>query len=222
MWSSDEEGRWRLLPRSGFPKEDALHCLVEQTPQLLPLAGSPNLTIVGSEVHLGSETADLLAIEPSGRLVVIDVTLAINSEPRRAVVAQVLAYASHLHGMDREHLETEVLGRHLRERGYDGLYGAAVGAAGQPFSDVDRRRFDEGLAESLSSGRFGLVFVIDEAPEDLVRLVGYLESVTDRLLIDLVTVSTFQVGNHEVVVPTRVEPERWRADHALGSDMGLS
>ena len=46
IWSNDGE-RWALLAPSGFPDEATLHSLIEQTPQLLPLAGSPRLTIVG-------------------------------------------------------------------------------------------------------------------------------------------------------------------------------
>lgn len=215
IWSGDRDG-WRLLPPAGFPDEAALHTLVELTPQLLPLAGSPRLSIVGREVRLGSGSADLIAVEPSGRLVVIEVKLAANAEARRAVVAQVLAYASHLHGMDAEHLETDVLGPHLRKRGYDGLFGAVMGD--REFSDASRRAFEDGLAESLDQGRFRLVIVLDDAPEELVRLVGYLETVTDRLVIDLVTVAAFSVGDQQVIVPTRVEPERWRAERALRAD----
>src|SRR5215216_2167147 len=75
IWSNGGE-RWRLLVPSGFPDEASLHTLIEQSPQLLPLAGSPRLTIVGREVRLGSGSADLLAVEPNGRLVVIEVKLA--------------------------------------------------------------------------------------------------------------------------------------------------
>jgi len=52
IWSNDGE-RWALLAPSGFPDEASLHTLIEQSPQLLPLAGSPRLTIVGREVRLG-------------------------------------------------------------------------------------------------------------------------------------------------------------------------
>jgi hypothetical protein len=44
---------------------------------------------VGREVPLGGGYADLLAVEASGRLGMIEVKLARNSEARRAVVAQV-------------------------------------------------------------------------------------------------------------------------------------
>jgi hypothetical protein len=47
-----------------------------------------------------------------------------------------------------------------------------------------------------------------------VRLVGYLEAVTDKLLIDLVTVTAYDVHGSRVLVPQRVEPERWPAEAA--------
>jgi RecB family endonuclease NucS len=72
IWSNDGDG-WALLAPSGFPDEASLHTLIEQSPQLLPLAGSPRLTILGREVRLGSGSADLVAIEPNGRLVIIGV-----------------------------------------------------------------------------------------------------------------------------------------------------
>jgi hypothetical protein len=42
------EGGWRLLAPSGFPKEAALHDIVEQAPHLLPLSGSPQLVVDGT------------------------------------------------------------------------------------------------------------------------------------------------------------------------------
>jgi hypothetical protein len=217
IWSKVDRVGWKLLSRAGYPDEAALHTLVELTPQLLPLAGSPRLAVVGREVRLGSGSADLIGVEPSGRLVVIEVKLATNAESRRAVVAQVLAYASHLHGMDQQHFEGEVLRRHLHDRGFDDLYGAIAGA--EELADgFGRRDFYRGVSDSLAEGRFRLVIVLDEAPEDLVRLVGYLEHVTDRLVIDLVTVASYDVNGQQIAIPTRVEPERWRADRALARE----
>lgn len=57
------------------------------------------------------------------------------------------------------------------------------------------------------------MLVLDDAPGELVRLVGYLETVTaDRLLIDLVTVSAYDVNGTQILVPQRVEPERRAAE----------
>jgi hypothetical protein len=59
--------------------------------------------------------AHLLAIEMSGRPAVIEIKLAKNAEARRAVVAQVLAYAAYLQGLTPEQLECDVLGAKLRK-----------------------------------------------------------------------------------------------------------
>ena len=56
--------------------------------------------------------------------------------------------------------------------------------------------------------------VIDEAPDELVRLVAYLEAVTPELVIDLVTVSEYEVGGSTVLVPQRVDPERSESEAA--------
>ena len=41
-----------------FRNEATLHRLIRENPQLLPLAGSPQLTVLGSEVQLGKDSLD--------------------------------------------------------------------------------------------------------------------------------------------------------------------
>lgn len=202
IWQNDGAG-WRLLAPTGFPDEQTLHDLVAETPQILPLAGNPKLVVVGKEVSLGNGYADIVAIEPSGRLVVVEFKLSRNAEARRAVVAQVLTYAAHLKDLSPEVVEGEVLGRHLLARRYDDLQSAV--AANDQEGAFDVTTFSEGLAECLSQGHFRLVIVLDEAPQELVTLVGYLESVTEELLIDLITVSAYEVDGSRVLVPQRVD-----------------
>lgn len=209
LWQNDGTG-WRLMAPVGFSAEQALHNLIAEAPHLLPLAGSPQLVVVGREVQLGSGYADLLAIEPSGRLVIIEVKLAKNSEARRAVVAQVLAYAAYLHGVTQETLERDILGTKLRERGHATL-AEAVAAMDQEGA-FDPGQFTAGLSAGLAAGRFRLVLVLDQVPPELVRLVGYLEAIADKLLIDLVTVSAYDVQGAQVLVPQRVDPERYTSE----------
>ena len=207
IWRNDGSG-WRLLPSSGYPNEAALHTLVEQAPHILPLAGDPRIVVVGREVVLGNNFADLIAVEPSGRVVVIEVKLANNSEARRAVVAQVLTYAAFLRGLTPAAFEG-VLAKYLQARGYQDLT-QALTAVDQEGS-FDLAEFTEGLTESLAGGRFRLVIVLDSAPRELVRLVGYLESVTAGLLIDLITVTAYDVNGSQILVPQRIEDDSQEA-----------
>jgi len=167
IWRHDGHS-WSLLKPAGFPDEAALHRLVEEAPHLLPLSGSPTVVVLGREVGLGSGFVDLLAVEPDGRMVVIEVKLARNAEARRAVVSQVLAYAAYLHGLSVEELEREVLSEHLGRRGHATI-GDAVAAADQRGA-FDAAAFDDSLAGNLTSGEFRLVLVLDDAPPELSDL----------------------------------------------------
>ena len=75
IWGTDLNGRWLPLAPTAYLAEAELHDLVRDAPQMLPLAGTPRLTVLGREVRLGSGYADLLAVESTGRLVVIEVKL---------------------------------------------------------------------------------------------------------------------------------------------------
>jgi len=194
---------WTLLEPAGFPDERTLHDLVAAAPQLLPLSGSPRLTLLGSQVLLGSGYADLLAIEPDGRPVIIEIKLRNNTESRRAVVAHVLAYAAALHRISAEQFEREVLAKHLGGRSLLDV----VHESAQEES-VDAPEFAETLGTTLRDGTFRLVLVLDQAPDDLVRLVGYVEAITSGLSVDLVTLAAYEIGNRRVIIPQRVEPQR--------------
>jgi hypothetical protein len=212
IWQNDGSG-WRLLTPTGFPDETALHALVVETPQILPLSGAPRLVVASKEVVLGNGYADLIAVEPSGRLAIIEIKLARNAEARRAGIAHILTYAAYLKVLDPKTLEQEVLGRHLRDRGYETLIDAA--ASEDQEGSFDPEAFFEGLAECLAQGYFRLVLVLDEAPRELVTLVGYLESVTDGLLIDLVAMSAYEVAGSRILISQRVDVEYHAADPGL-------
>jgi len=201
IWAADPDGGWRPLRLAGFPAEASLHDLVATAPQMLPLAGAPRLTVLGREVRLGAGYADLLAVESSGRLVIIEVKLAGNAEARRAVVAQVLSYAGYLQGLDPAQLESLVLSGDL-----EGGSVLELAQADAQAPEVDPAAFGEGLARSLAEGSFRLVFVLDSVPDELVQVAGYLQCVTDKIDIDLVAVTAYDLEGSQVVVPQRIEP----------------
>ncbi len=209
IWQNDGSG-WHLLSPTGFANEEKLHTLVEKAPHLLPLAGSPRLIVLGREVQLGNGYADLVAIEPTGRIAIIEIKLARNAEARRAVIAQVLAYAAYLWKLDQTTLEQEVLNKHLRDRGYKSLAHAVESNDQEGSFNADA--FSAGIAENLAQGHFRLVFVLDEAPEELVRLVNYLETISGQLVIDLIAISAYTVNGSQILVPQRVEAERQRTE----------
>jgi len=204
LWVTDGDD-WQTLDTTPFPSEGALHDRVEEAPHLLPLSGDPQVIILGREVQLGPGRADLLAVEPNGRPVLIEVKLKGSNEAKRAIIGQVLSYAAFLRGLSVEDLESTILAPHLAKREYESIRHAVVSnyQAGQ----LDEAAFDQALADCLSKGRFRLVLVLDDAPPELVRVVGYLEAISGDVAIDLITVSSYEIGGQQVLVPERIEPD---------------
>ena len=190
IWRKQDD-EWKPLKPSGFPSEEKLHDLVQEAPHLLPLAGDPILTVVGREVVLGSGRVDLLAVEADGRPVVIEIKLQRNAEARRAVVAQVLTYAAQLQGMTARELD-DLLRPHVTQIGAMSIADAA-GRTDQS-GEFDAAMFNDDLDAYLKAGSFRLVLVLDEAPSELVQLVGYLERVATAIAIDVITVSAYEAG----------------------------
>lgn len=196
IWADSDVG-WRPMRPTPFGLEKELHDLIESTPTMLPLAGRPRLALLGREVACGTGYADLVGVElDTGRPVVIEVKLASNTD-RRQVLTQVLGYAAAIRGMDRAAFE----------RLFPQVIGDAAEAAAQDPA-FDPVVFSAALHESLTNGHLRCVIVLDRAPDELVDLVGYLQDVTnDRLIIDLITVAGYAVGDQRIMVPQLVEPD---------------
>ncbi len=202
IWRKSDE-QWQPLLPSGFPSEAALHDLIEEAPNLLPLSGDPTLTLLGREFAIGPGYVDLLAVDAEGRPTIIEIKLRRNAEARRAVVAQILTYAAYLKGLSPADLEAST--RDYLGQGPAISIAETVAQADQS-GQFDLEAFDEALADSLAAGAFRLVLVLDEAPAELVQLVGYLESISSGIIIDLITVSAYQVGDEQILVPQMSRP----------------
>lgn len=207
IWAKGADGAWQPAPASGFINESDLHDLIEQTPSMLPLAGSPQIAMLGREVRCGRESADLVAVEVNtGRPVVIEVKLAANTD-RRQALTQVLGYAAYLRRLDPSGLAM-LLQPYLTKHDFSSI-AAAARAAAQDAPSFTEDAFEAALSSALADGRLRAVIVLDAAPPELVELVGYLQEVTnDRLSLDLVVVTSYDVGGQRVLVPQLVEPDR--------------
>jgi hypothetical protein len=170
---------------------------------MLPLAGSPRLAILGREVRCGAGYADLIGIEvDSGVPVVIEIKLSTNTD-RRAVLTQVLGYAAYLRRLDTESFH-DLLAQHLAKIHVASIQDAVAATLESP--EFESSAMTDGLKVALSEGCLRCVVVIDSAPPDLIELVGYLQEISnDRLSLDLITVSAYDVNGRRVGVAPGAE-----------------
>lgn len=109
-------------------------------------------------------------------------------------------------GTDATAFERDILGSHLSKRDYPSIVEAMHSNDQEGSFDADA--FNTGLEACLAEGRFRLVVVLDSAPAELVRIGGFLEAVSDRLTVHLITVSEYSVGDTSILVPQRLDPGR--------------
>ena len=199
VWNSVEE-----VPEGASPidyeSEAELHRFIERNPQSLPLINTPKVMVLGSEITLGWGRLDILAIESTGRPVLIEVKLVRNLESYREIVAQILFYAAFLRGLHVDYLERYRVGKSIVE-------------VVERHAEVGRESFNSALQAHLDRGDFRLVLALDGVHPELERILAYLESITtSEVTIDLVTLPMYEVDGAQVVLPGRIAPHLDAAD----------
>ncbi|MFW6087497.1 MAG: endonuclease NucS domain-containing protein, partial [Myxococcota bacterium] len=100
IWTVGDGGASRLQPTTDFLEKD-LERWIEQSPEVLP----GGLTIVGRQLRTPSGPLDLLALDPQGRWVVVELKA---TRLTREVVTQAMDYAACIDEMPPEELERQV------------------------------------------------------------------------------------------------------------------
>ena len=106
---AEADGKITVLAHKPFDKEERLQDLLEHYPGIV-LAGTSDdegrvIWTIGREVGVSSGSIDLLLLDSTGHLWVVETKLAKSPEVRKQVVGQVLAYAADVATWDRAKLE---------------------------------------------------------------------------------------------------------------------
>lgn len=173
-----------LLGKEEFKDEAELQGHLEQCPYLLVPDGSPEVASVQREVRLPSAgILDLLLIDESGCPIAVEVKLARNGQSRREVVAQAFDYVSDLSQVTVDELDLLV-----------------DGALDQVLSDFSSTaNLWKACATNLRAGIIKVIIAVDNANDDLIRIVRYINDHSD-LDVSLVVVTKYKDG--EILVPS--------------------
>jgi len=112
---------------------------------------------------------DLLFINPTGLLTLVECKLWKNPEARRAVVGQILDYATEMSRWSYEQLEQAV--RNSPVKTTSSLFKLAVSNA----EDIDERDFVDSVSRNLRRGRFLLLIVGDGIRENVEHIADFLQ-----------------------------------------------
>ncbi len=170
--TSPESG-WHAPQESSFAKEHELEWLLYTSPDLLTSVVGER-AVVARQVSLpGAGPADLVAVTPSGGIAIIECKLRRNSEIRRWVIGQLLAYASALWRMEYDDFANLVQRTLLAPAS---LYEAIRRVAGPAAPEsLTAETFGRAVSATLVSGRFRLILAVDSITDELKRIITYLE-----------------------------------------------
>lgn len=177
----------KLLPKD-FDNEDELQKLLAESPELLMDDSEPTVSLVQREVPLGDAAhLDLLLVDSEGKPTAVEVKLARNSESRRHVVGQIFDYVSFLSLRTIDELNSDVgdsLSEVLRSITKD---------------EIEFERCWKNCGTNLRAGQVRVVVAVDEAPEDLVRIIRFINDHSD-LDVRLVTIKKYVTDLSEVIL----------------------
>ena len=132
--------------------------------------------------------------DDTGTVTLIECKLAANAEIGRAVVGQILAYASGLAGSTYEAFASSF----AKSRG-EPLLEAVQSTASQA---LDEERFRANVADTLRSGEFRLVVAVDAITAELRAIVEYLNThLGDTVAMLAVELGYLRIHDVELLVP---------------------
>ena len=211
IYTLDESGRLEPLNEEPFSTEDDLQSLIAQHPELLGgeqiRPGGPRRWLLVTREKGISETSDSgprwavdhLIVDQDATPTLVEVKRGSNPEIRRSIVGQVLEYAAHASRtwtadeLRRAFEETaDAQGQNPSE-----LLEGLLQTDGEPDADG----FWEKVATNLSAKRMRLLFVADEIPDPLERVVEFLNEQMPNIEVLAVEIKQFRGKSAQTLVP---------------------
>ena len=184
IYTRAERGRLEPLEEKPFSTEDELQALIAEHPELLDgeqiRPGDPRRWILISREKGIAETSDAAArwaidhliIDQDAVLTLTEVKRGSNPEIRRTIVGQMLEYAAHAAQTWTADELRRTFEKSTNERGLDPSHELATLLQADGEADADR--FWRDVSTNLAARRLRLLFVADDMPDPLERVVEFL------------------------------------------------
>ena len=212
IFTMTENGQLRALTAQAFAKEDDLQALIAKHPELLAWeqmrpGGSMGWILIKREMGIAKDAGagdrwavDHLFIDQDAVPTLVEVKRGANREVRRDIVGQMLEYAAHA-------WQTWTAGD-LRKI-YEG--GPSADEKDDELRDllgVDdeddeswRDNFWQKVGDNLATKRLRLLFVADDIPDELTRIVEFLNATMRSVEVLAVEVKKFDGVGLRTLVP---------------------
>ncbi|MCX6064093.1 MAG: hypothetical protein NTV26_07960 [Caldiserica bacterium] len=197
------------MEERAYDSEDRLQALLANYPELLGgdqmdetyprrwLLVEREISIPGDESGAGRWHLDHLFIDQDGVPTLVEVKRATDTRIRREVVGQMLDYAANgVRYWPIEHI-MEQFERTCVARKRDSAEELGIFLAGSQ----EPEKFWGTVKENLRSGNVRMLFVADQIPEELKRIVEFLNEQMDPAEVLAVEIKQFAEGSTQALVP---------------------
>ena len=209
IYRLDGDGAPRPLEETPFPLEADIQRLIAAHPEVLAgeamtPAEPRRWLLVDAEMPVPDSAGgarwflDVLLLDQDARPTLVEVKRGSNPEVRREVLGQMLDYVAHAErywpvGTLRERCEAAHDGR---EGGFEGALAALLGE-----DEPDADAFWERVDANLRAANLRLLFAADGIPDELARVVEFLNAQMATVEVLAVDIRRFAGGDAATLVP---------------------
>jgi hypothetical protein len=223
----ENESQLSEMVETAFDKEDILQVLLERYPDLLPgdqinpdkprrwLLVSREMGVPGQEKGSNIWSLDHLFLDQEGIPTFVECKRSTDTRSRREVVAQMLDYAANgiqywsIEALRQAAMETALRRKRILDEELQALIG--------PEGPTDLEDFWKSAEQNLRSGRIRLIFVTDNVPRELRRLVEFLNEKMNDVEVLAVELKQFiGQGKHKAIVPRLIGMTETALDTKIG------
>lgn len=180
------DGSWLEPAQTGYALEAELQEILASRPELIPGVSSVARTCREFQSDVGP--ADIVVVDSTGELTLVECKLATNPQIRREVVGQMFDYASRLWKMDVDEFAAKWRARTSTPLFLDDSDGGSS--------------LRESLALNLAEGRFRIVLAVDIINPPLKRMIEYLNAMAGPYTsVIAVEYSRLRQGSVEILMP---------------------
>ena len=208
IYVMNDSGELHPLTEEPFRTEDLLQQLLAKHPELLDgeqmRPGDPRRWILVTREKTIADTVDAgarwsvdhLLVDQDAVPTLVEVKRGTSSEIRRTIVGQLLEYAAHA---SQTWTADEL--RRAFEAGDDAESRLAELLQFEEGDGVDVEVFWERVATNLAARRLRLLFVADRIPDELARVVEFLNEQMPDVEVLAVEIKQFRGASHTTLVP---------------------
>jgi len=211
IYSQSEDGTLEPLEESPFNPEDDLQALIADHPELLDgeqmRPGDPlRWVLITREQGIPDRpdagnrwSVDHLILDQDARPTLVEVKRGENTQIRREVVGQMLEYAAHAQQTWTINELRQTFEARAEERG--GTAEEELARLLGEDTEPDADEFWDKVATNLAASRLRLLFVSDDIPDELERIVTFLNTQMPNIEVLAVEVKRFKGKSSQTLVP---------------------